>query len=216
MMTDLFSSLDGAYSFLLWFPSLIVLFLYMTQVHMSSLTSTLCSTSAGVWKEKNLNRFFPFPLLLTVLFMLLMLTNLMGLTPFMYSLSSDLFTMSGLALLMWLMILLSGYIYSPVKSIAHLAPQGAPLGLAPFLVLIETISIMIRPLTLTVRLMANISAGHIVLGLLANSLTAMVSSLMVLPLLGLSIGYMLFEFFVALIQAYIFTLLISLYQDEHP
>nr|ANC96353.1 ATP synthase F0 subunit 6 [Helicella itala] len=216
VMTDLFSSLDGAYSLLIWFPSVLALFLYFSQVYGSALPSALCSLGASVWKNGTLNRYNPFTLLLNVLFMLLILTNLMGLTPMMYTLSSDLFTMSGLALVVWVLVLMSGWIYSPTQSAAHLLPQGAPLGLAPFLVLIETISISIRPLTLTVRLMANISAGHIVLGLLANSLTAIMGSIMMLPMLGLSIGYMLFEFFVALIQAYIFTLLVSLYQAEHP
>lgn len=97
-----------------------------------------------------------------------------------------------------------------------MAPSGAPLGLAPFLVLIETVRILIRPLTLTVRLMANIRAGHIVLGLLANRLTVLTGHILILPLALLNVGYMLFEFFVCVIQAYIFSLLISLYHAEHP
>jgi len=77
------------------------------------------------------------------------------------------------------------------------------------------VSIIIRPLTLTVRLIANISAGHIVISLIANvlvsaSLPALVSIFL------LNVGYNLFEVFVCLIQAYIFTLLVKLYAEEHP
>lgn len=104
--------------------------------------------------------------------------------------------------------------YSPTASLAHLAPRGAPLVLLPFLVVVESIRILIRPLTLTVRLVANISAGHIVLGLLANVNSGLSA---ILPLwLGLTVAYTVFEFFVSAIQAYIFTLLITLYRAEHP
>ena len=95
---------------------------------------------------------------------------------------------------------------------AHLTPSGAPVAVAPLLVLIETISVLIRPLTLTVRLIANIRAGHIVLSLVANCLTAVPS----LRMLLLNTGYRMFEVFVCIIQAYIFSLLIKLYGSEHP
>jgi len=96
--------------------------------------------------------------------------------------------------------------------VAHLTPSGAPVAVAPLLVLIETISVLIRPLTLTVRLIANIRAGHIVLSLVANCLTAISS----LRMLLLNTGYRMFEVFVCIIQAYIFSLLIKLYGSEHP
>nr|UMI33331.1 ATP synthase F0 subunit 6 [Candidula unifasciata unifasciata] len=216
MLTDLFSSLDGAYTYLMWLPPFVLIYLLFCSSYLNSTISVLINSSTSVWVEKINKRYLPFPALLTTLFLLLLMTNFMGLTPLTYTLSSDLFAMSTLAVTLWLLLLLSGYMYAPLASLAHLAPSGAPLALTPFLVLIETVSILIRPLTLTVRLMANISAGHIVLGLVANSLTTLVGNIFLIPVLLLSTGYMLFEFFVCIIQAYIFTLLISLYQTEHP
>lgn len=102
-----------------------------------------------------------------------------------------------------------------MASAAHLAPAGAPAALVPFLVLVETISILIRPLTLTVRLIANISAGHIVISLIANCLVR-ASTTALVSIFILNVGYTLFEVFVCLIQAYIFTLLVKLYAEEHP
>merc|ERR1711893_531541 len=89
------------------------------------------------------------------------------------------------------------------------------IGLIPFLVLVETVRIIIRPLTLTVRLIANIRAGHIVMSLIANCLVrASISAL--IPVFLINVGYTLFEVFVCFIQAYIFTLLVKLYAEEHP
>ena len=110
---------------------------------------------------------------------------------------------------------MSGWASYPKESAAHLAPAGAPAGLIPVLILIETISLLIRPITLTVRLIANISAGHIVISLIANCLVR--SSLtVIIPVFFIYTGYNIFEVFVCFIQAYIFSLLIKLYAEEHP
>nr|YP_010279279.1 ATP synthase F0 subunit 6 [Micrarionta opuntia]UKG20829.1 ATP synthase F0 subunit 6 [Micrarionta opuntia] len=218
MLTDLFSSLDGASTLLLWFlPLLVSCVLFATLVYPVVLLTYIKCIISSMWSTSQINRFSFLRNMLTAIFLFLLMNNLLGLTPYTYTLTSNLFTMNNLAMSFWLMLLLSGWFWSPSKSAAHLAPSGAPLGLLPFLIVIETISLLIRPLTLTVRLIANISAGHIVLGLLANTLTAYLHSVTVfLPLIMISIGYMLFEFFVSIIQAYIFTLLLSLYQTEHP
>nr|YP_010704691.1 ATP synthase F0 subunit 6 [Monacha cartusiana]URP31102.1 ATP synthase F0 subunit 6 [Monacha cartusiana] len=213
MYTDLFSSLDGAYKMSLWLPSGMVIFTMSTYYFVMNVNRTLFDFT---WADKSAIRYNAFSLVLSSVFIMIITLNYIGLTPFSYTLSSNLFSLSSLAILLWGLVLLSGYFKDPVSSVAHLAPSGAPLGLLPFLVIIETISLLIRPLTLTVRLMANISAGHIVLGLVANTLSTILGSLAFLPMFFLIIGYMLFEFFVSMIQAYIFTLLIMLYQNEHP
>ena len=97
--------------------------------------------------------------------------------------------------------------------------MGAPAPLNPFLVLIETVSILVRPITLSVRLIANISAGHIVLTLVGNYMTASLfigGAFSIALLLSIQILYSVFEFGIGVIQAYIFCLLITLYSDEHP
>jgi len=100
-----------------------------------------------------------------------------------------------------------------------LLPIGAPAALNPFLVIIETVSIMVRPITLSVRLTANIRAGHIVLTLIGNYLTTsfFISGIFSIALLlRIQVFYTIFEFGIGIIQAYIFCLLITLYSDEHP
>lgn len=98
--------------------------------------------------------------------------------------------------------------YSLPTYLSHLTPKGAPLGLAPLLVIIERVSLRVRPLTLGVRLAANLTTGHIIIGLMANG------PLYLCVILG--IGYLAFELGVCLVQAYIFTLLPALYREEHP
>nr|YP_010939953.1 ATP synthase F0 subunit 6 [Rabdotus mooreanus]WLN31339.1 ATP synthase F0 subunit 6 [Rabdotus mooreanus] len=215
MFSDLFSSLDS-YS-LLWMPSSLFLIFFLTSKSYNlSSNSSFFNYIASLWKNKynplllNLNTFI-YALMLFIMF-----NNLVGLTPLTYGITSSLWTNSALASIMWGSILLAGWFFSPRKAAAHLCPAGAPALLIPFLILIETVSLLIRPLTLTVRLVANMSAGHIVMALLASTLSSLSSFSSTFMLMMLMSGYMLFEFFVSLIQSYIFTLLLSLYAEEHP
>lgn len=101
---------------------------------------------------------------------------------------------------------------------AGLLPAGAPIALNPFLILIETVRILVRPITLSVRLVANMGAGHIVIGLIGTYLSSAVFSyswLAFFVLLFVQVFYFVFEFGVSLIQGYIFSLLLTLYADEH-
>lgn len=216
MVSDLFSSLDGAYQLHLFFPRLLLATPLLTKYYLVSLASPLWSRASNLWASPTTGRFNGLLLILVSLFAFLLAVNFSGLTPLTYSFTRDLFPVARLSVLGWLLIVLSGYVAAPIKSLAHLAPSGAPFLLVPLLVLIETISILIRPLTLAVRLIANISAGHIVLCLVANTLTATRAAMPLILLNALNVGYILFEFFVAFIQAYIFTLLLSLYGAEHP
>ncbi len=125
----------------------------------------------------------------------------------------------SLGLPLWLSLIVSGVVFNPSSVVARLLPIGAPAPLNPFLVIIETVRILVRPITLSVRLTANIRAGHIVLTLIGNYLTTrmFVSSIFsILLLLVIQVFYTIFELGICLIQAYIFCLLITLYSDEHP
>jgi len=118
---------------------------------------------------------------------------------------------------LWLAIILSTFAKSIQKSIAHLLPDGAPDWLNPFLVLIETTRVTVRPITLSFRLAANMRAGHIVLRLIGiYCATAWFTSIIgLISLVLTTVGYILFEVAICLIQAYIFCLLLSLYSDDH-
>nr|AQU71819.1 ATP synthase F0 subunit 6 [Planorbella duryi] len=213
MFSDLFSALDGCSDFLSWGMTPLLVFLFFNKTFFSCSNSSLFNYLTGFGYGNRL--ILPFNLFIFVLFFFMISMNLMGLTPFSYSMSSSLWFASTFALLFWFFLIFSGFKYSMKKSLAHFVPVGSPFFLTPILIIIETISVLIRPLTLTVRLIANISAGHIVLSLIANCLTSLKISNSV-PVLFISTGYYMFEVFVCFIQAYIFTLLLKLYSMEHP
>lgn len=96
---------------------------------------------------------------------------------------------------------------------AHLVPQSTPGPLMPFIVLIETISNVIRPGTLAVRLIANIVAGHLLITLLGNQ-TAVASNIILVGLIMTQILLLTLESAVAIIQAYVFAVLSTLYASE--
>lgn len=97
--------------------------------------------------------------------------------------------------------------------LAHLVPQRTPRALIIFIVIIETVSNIIRPLTLAVRLSANIIAGHLLITLLGNQ-TASSYNLTLLILLCTQVILLTLESAVAIIQSYVFTVLSSLYSSE--
>nr|AOR07138.1 ATP synthase subunit 6 [Mesenchytraeus cf. gelidus SL-2017] len=155
--------------------------------------------------------------LVSAIFVAVILINLFGLIPYMFSTSSHLIFTLTIGLPIWLSMVLSSFTKSFKASVAHFLPDGAPDWLNPFLVLIETTSITVRPLTLSFRLAANMSAGHIVLSLVGIYCAASLftSTFGAIMLLSVSIGYLLFEVAICMIQAYIFCLLLSLYSDDH-
>ncbi|WP_080651020.1 F0F1 ATP synthase subunit A, partial [Chlamydia psittaci] len=108
---------------------------------------------------------------------------------------------------------ITGLRFKTKSSLAHLLPQGTPTLLIPILVIIETISLAIQPVALAVRLTANITAGHLLMHLIGNATLTLLTispsaTSLVFTLLTL---LTILEVAVALIQAYVFTLLVSLY-----
>jgi ATP synthase subunit 6 len=150
-------------------------------------------------------------------FIVIITLNLMGLVPYCFRLSRHLIITLSLGLPLWFSLVSSRFINNPKATTAHFLPDGAPDWLNPFLVLIESSRILVRPLTLSFRLAANITAGHIVLSLLGIYLSAALFSSYTsrTVLLILSSFYILFEVAICIIQAYIFCLLVSLYRDDH-
>lgn len=147
--------------------------------------------------------------------MSLMCFNVLGLVPYVFSITSHLCINLVIAFPFWLSIVLMSIIYDCVGFFSHLQPLGAPVFLSPFLCLIELVRIVVRPLTLCVRLTANLSTGHILVGLLGSGFVFRNFSLGLLILFIVTF-YFLFELGVCFVQAYIFTLLPTLYLDEHP
>ena len=103
---------------------------------------------------------------------------------------------------------------APFKKVSRLVGKGLPNGLASIIGLIETARLIIRPLTLRLRLVANIMAGHIIMALLISALLNPSGLMMFLTISILVIGIYLFELAVCVVQAYVFILLLSIYVTE--
>nr|QOJ44916.1 ATP synthase F0 subunit 6 [Allobates sp. Huanuco] len=156
-------------------------------------------------------------LIFTTLMIFLLAHNTLGLLPYTFTSTTQLSMNLGVAVPFWLATVLIGLRTHPVKSLAHLLPQGTPTLLIPFLIILETISLLIRPLALGVRLTANLTAGHLLIQLISM---AMFSLIFTMPALTFFTSILLLlltilEIAVALIQAYVFVLLLSLYLEEN-
>nr|ALU86387.1 ATP synthase F0 subunit 6 [Rastrelliger kanagurta] len=156
-------------------------------------------------------------LLLTSLMVFLISLNMLGLLPYTFTPTTQLSLNMGLAVPLWLATVLIGMRNQPTESLGHLLPEGTPTLLIPVLIIIETISLFIRPLALGVRLTANLTAGHLLIQLIA---TAAAVLLPLMPTVAILTGILLFlltllEVAVAMIQAYVFVLLLSLYLQEN-
>nr|AIY61676.1 ATP synthase F0 subunit 6 [Serritermes serrifer] len=147
------------------------------------------------------------------LFTLIMMNNVMGLFPYVFTSTSHLTLTLTLALPLWLSFMLFGWIQNTNHMFEHLLPQGTPTLLMPFMVMIETISNLIRPGTLAVRLTANMIAGHLLLTLLGNNGPSMNQALLTI-LIATQILLLILEAAVAVIQSYVFAILSTLYSSE--
>nr|ABQ65548.1 ATP synthase F0 subunit 6 [Ocyphaps lophotes] len=156
-------------------------------------------------------------LLLTSLMMFLLMINLLGLLPYTFTPTTQLSMNMAMALPLWLATLLTGLRNQPSTSLGHLLPEGTPTPLIPALIMIETTSLLIRPLALGVRLTANLTAGHLLIQLISTATTALLPIMPTISILTTLILLLLtiLEVAVAMIQAYVFVLLLSLYLQEN-
>nr|YP_009942730.1 ATP synthase F0 subunit 6 [Lepus oiostolus]QOC72425.1 ATP synthase F0 subunit 6 [Lepus oiostolus]WAL35591.1 ATP synthase F0 subunit 6 [Lepus sp. 3 AS-2022] len=156
-------------------------------------------------------------LMLVSLIMFIGSTNLLGLLPHSFTPTTQLSMNLGMAIPLWAGAVITGFRYKTKASLAHFLPQGTPVPLIPMLVIIETISLFIQPMALAVRLTANITAGHLLMHLIGGAALALISISPTTALITFIILILLtiLEFAVALIQAYVFTLLVSLYLHDN-
>jgi len=146
------------------------------------------------------------------LFIFIIINNLLGLYPYIFTATRHLVVTLTLAIPIWCRLIIYGWINLTNYIFSHLVPLGTPLGLSVFMVFIETIRNIIRPITLSVRLAANIIAGHLLLRLL-RGLSERVPIVYVPSILVL-ICLLTLEYAVAIIQRYVFITLTSLYLTE--
>lgn len=154
-----------------------------------------------------------FTLITISIFIFIILNNFIGLFPYIFTGTRHLTLNLSLALPLWLRLLIYGWFNKTNHIFRHLVPQGTPLILIPFIVCIESIRNIIRPITLTVRLTANIIAGHLLLTLLGN-MGSTVNNFFIPVILLIQVILLVLESAVAIIQSYVFAVLITLYIRE--
>nr|AAK70050.1 ATPase subunit 6 [Rhamdia aff. rogersi] len=156
-------------------------------------------------------------LILTSLMVFILTLNLLGLLPYTFTPTTQLSLNMGLAVPLWLATVIIGLRNQPTAALGHLLPEGTPVLLIPVLIIIETISLFIRPLALGVRLTANLTAGHLLIQLISTATITLMPMMTTVATLTavLLVMLTLLEVAVAIIQAYVFVLLLSLYLQEN-
>nr|ANJ01474.1 ATP synthase F0 subunit 6 [Propylea sp. HSL-2016] len=151
-------------------------------------------------------------LIFIALFFFILINNFMGLFPYIFTSSSHMVFTLSLALPLWISFMIYGWLMNTYHMFAHLMPQGTPGILMPFMVCIETISNIIRPGTLAIRLSANMIAGHLLMTLLGN--TGPMVNYLIMIVIMVQIMLIILETAVAMIQSYVFAILSTLYSSE--
>jgi F-type H+-transporting ATPase subunit a len=165
-------------------------------------------------------KFFP---LVFSLFMFIMVSNMIGIIPYTFTVSSHIIVTASLALLVFFTVLVYGFYKNGLKFFKLFVPSGIPIVILPLVVLIEIISFLSRPISHSVRLFANMLAGHITLKVFASFVTMLGAMGIagwvgaILPL-GLTVALTALELLVAFLQAYVFTILTCIYINDaiHP
>nr|AII02394.1 ATP synthase F0 subunit 6 [Lacosoma valva] len=147
------------------------------------------------------------------MFSFVLFNNFLGLFPYIFTSTSHLTLSLSISLPLWLSFMLYGWINNSQHMFIHMIPQGTPTILMPFMVLIETISNIIRPGTLAVRLTANMIAGHLLMTLLSST-GPNLPSYFVMMLILIQILLLILESAVAVIQSYVISILSTLYSSE--
>ena len=161
-------------------------------------------------------KYFPF---IFTLFMFILFGNLLGMIPYSYTFTSQIAVTFTLAAIIFVGVTIIAILKHGFKFFTYFFPSGVPIGLAPLLIPIEIISYFIRPISLSVRLFANMLAGHTMMKVFAGLIIMMGSAGgilkagAVLPLLAV-IGLTGLEFLVAALQAYVFSILTCMYLHD--
>lgn len=226
MITDIFSSFDpsthsiivpqlivwilGPTAILLWSAGRIPLRKRFKWIFHVSIIQEQCNRT-------QLTNDYESHKILSGMFLIFASTNIGSiLIPYAFPTTSHLIFTAAIAFPLWFSIILSRFYCKPLTTLARILPAGAPGWLNPLLVLIETIRIIVRPLTLAFRLAANLTAGHVVLSLIGVYTTAAILRISIssIFLFLVNIGYIYFEVVITYIQAFIFCLLLTIYSNE--
>nr|YP_010872866.1 ATP synthase F0 subunit 6 [Pheidole smythiesii]WGV34065.1 ATP synthase F0 subunit 6 [Pheidole smythiesii] len=221
MMMNIFSIFDPSTSMLTsmnWLSLIISLFLFPFQYWLipSRITTAWIIFINYIFNEFKILIEYSFSNLIIFISLMIMIffNNFLGLFPYIFTASSHMSFCLSLSLSLWLSMMIYSVINYLNSLLAHLTPQGTPPLLMPFMVIIESISLIIRPITLSIRLTANMIAGHLLLSLLGSSGQLISSFTLMNIMLFSQILLFMLEIAVSLIQAYVFSILSTLYSSD--
>lgn len=153
--------------------------------------------------------FFPF---VFSLFIFVLTLNLLGMMPYGFTVTSHIAVTFAMAAMVFLLVTIVGFVKHGLHFLSLFLPHGTPLWLAPILFVVEVLSFLSRPISLSIRLAGNMLAGHVLLKVLASFVIMMgVYGFLPIPFMVIMVG---FEIFVAILQAYIFTILTCVYLND--
>nr|DBA43810.1 TPA_asm: ATP6 [Bombus vosnesenskii] len=220
MMTNLFEMFDPSinnYIQLNWIFMILPIILFpntywLIPSRMSMAMKLFIEYLFNEFKMITTNKYSMNIILFLSIMIYIMMLNLFSLVPYIFTSTSHLMFNLSMALSLWLSFLIYSIINFPMKTLSHLVPLNSPKFLMNFMVIIELISLFIRPWTLSIRLSANLISGHLILILLSNFMM----NFIILSPLTLIIQNMLLilEISMAFIQAYVFSILLTLYFSE--
>ncbi len=152
-----------------------------------------------------------FPLIFSI-FIFVLFGNLLGMIPYSFTFTSHIAVTLTMALLIFIMVTLIAFFKHGMKFFSFFLPEGVPIILAPLMIAIEVISYFTRPFSLSVRLFANMMAGHTLLKVIGGFVVPL-GFFGFVPVAGL-VAVMGLEFLIAFLQAYIFTILTCIYIND--
>nr|YP_009488357.1 ATP synthase F0 subunit 6 [Metasalis populi]AWD31616.1 ATP synthase F0 subunit 6 [Metasalis populi] len=217
MMTNLFSTFDPSTSMklsmnwmsMLMFMSILPMNFWIKKSRIKMLIFIMMNNLTNELKMTLNKKSKEVILILVSIFFMILLNNLMGLMPYIFTATSHMAVNLALALPLWVSVILFSWMNKTKMMLVHLTPLGTPDLLMPFMVVIEMISNIIRPISLSVRLTANMITGHLLMTLLETSMM-----LKNVPIMMVQMFLMMFETAVAFIQSYVFMMLMTLYISE--
>nr|YP_010381635.1 ATP synthase F0 subunit 6 [Symplana brevistrata]UDL72010.1 ATP synthase F0 subunit 6 [Symplana brevistrata] len=217
MMTSLFSSFDPSSSFMQMNWMMMTLPTILMPMNFWMKKSRLLMFKTNFLKKLfmefyNSSNHKEMMYLSISIMIFILLNNFMGLFPYIFTSTSHISISMSLSIPMWMTFMIYGWTKFSDSMFKHLLPTGTPTPIMPMMIMIETTGNIIRPISLSVRLTANMIAGHLLMTLLGN----MNSIKMMLLILPIQIMLMLFESAISIIQAYVFSTLITLYSSEIP
>nr|YP_009629402.1 ATP synthase F0 subunit 6 [Saccharosydne procerus]AVV32038.1 ATP synthase F0 subunit 6 [Saccharosydne procerus] len=218
MLTNLFSSFDPSTTLniqLNWIILISMMLILPNKFWLKESLNSMMKKKIYSYMNTEMNFIYKNKQMIMILksnFLFILIMNLSGLIPYVFTSTSHLSVSLSMAIPTWMLMMLYSWMNSTNLMFAHLLPMNTPMLIAPFMILVETLSNLIRPISLSIRLTANLIAGHLLMTLLGN-----INSInTILLILILQVILMMFEIAVAFIQAYVFSILLTMYSSEIP